>query len=331
MIRNYLKIAWRTLIRNKASSLINIGGLAVGMAVAMLIGLWIWDELSFNKYHRNYDRIAQVTQKEKHLGEIRVWEHMPYKVADLLKTSYGENFRHIITATPADDYSLSFNDKKISQHGIFIEDAAPEMFTLKMLKGNWNGLKDPHSILLSASVASSLFGGDDPMGKIVTLNNTWETNNNLQVKVTGVYEDLPANTNFHDMQYFTSWDLYLANHNAIRENGWDDHRLLIYAEVQPGLSFEQAGANIKGSELKVIRSMDNMKQETAANPVILLNPMSKWHLYSDFKNGVADGGPVEFVWLVGIIGFFVLLLACINFINLSTARSEKRAKGGWHT
>src|SRR6202000_2385463 len=104
MIRNYLKIAWRNLIKNKVSSFINIGGLAVGMAVAMLIGLWIWDELSFNKYHQNYDRIAQVMQKEKFQGGTRVWDRLPYPLVNLLKTSYSENFSHVVTALPVSDY-----------------------------------------------------------------------------------------------------------------------------------------------------------------------------------------------------------------------------------
>src|ERR1700753_84139 len=115
MIRNYLKIAWRNLIKNKISSFINIGGLAVGMAVAMLIGLWIWDELSFNKYHQNYDRIVQVMQKEKHLGSVNVWGHMPYRLLNELKKNYQEGFKHIVIATKADNYYLSQGETKIQQ------------------------------------------------------------------------------------------------------------------------------------------------------------------------------------------------------------------------
>ena len=326
MIRNYLKVAWRNLIKNKASSLINIGGLAVGMAVVMLIGLWIWDELSFNKYHQNYDRIAQVIQKEKFLGNIKVWERMPYRLVNELKTNYQNDFKHIVTAISTEGLSLSFDEKRISPQGLFISDGAPEMFTLKMLHGSWAGLKDPHSILLSASAAKSLFGNEYPINKTLIINDDWDSNSKLPVKVTGVYEDLPANTSFHDIQYISPWELYLTKNPAIKDNDWDDHRVSIYTELRPGMEMNKVAGNIKAAELNVIKSMGNMKTEVAANPEIWLQPMSKWHLHSNFKDGVAENGPIEFVWLVGIIGAFVLLLACINFMNLSTARSEKRAK-----
>jgi len=325
MIKNYLKVAWRNLTRNKASSFINIGGLAVGMAVAMMIGLWIWDELSFNKYHQNYDRIVEVMQREKHLGNVTVWDHMPYRLISELKTNYRGDFKHIVIATEANNSYLSQGENKIEQAGRYIDAAAPEMLTLKMLRGSWAALHDPHSVLLSASAAKKLFGNTDPMDKTVKVSSTWDVHTTTDVKVTGIYEDLPQNTQFHETQFFMPWDLYAATDKRLSTMAWDDHHFLIYAEIAPGADLAQVSANIKDAELKVIRHMDNMKQETAANPEILLNPMKNWHLYSNFKDGVADKGPVQFVWIVGIIGAFVLLLACINFMNLSTARSEKRA------
>src|SRR3569833_169890 len=170
----YVKIAIRSLRKNKAHSFINITGLSVGMAVVMLIGLWIWDELSFNKYHKNYDRIAQVIQKEKFLGNIKVWERMPYRLVNELKTNYQNDFKHIVTAISTEGLSLSFDEKRISPQGLFISDGAPEMFTLKMLHGSWAGLKDPHSILLSASAAKSLFGNEYPINKTLIINDDWD-------------------------------------------------------------------------------------------------------------------------------------------------------------
>src|ERR1700749_3612747 len=157
MVKNYLKIAWRNLIKNKFSSFINIGGLAVGMAVAMLIALWILDELSFDKYHNNYNRIAQVMQKETFNGTISTGETISRPLDAELHKSYGSDFKHIVMASWTDAHVLAEDDKKVSFHGNFMGAEAPEMFSLKMIKGTHDGLKNPSSMLISQSVAKALF------------------------------------------------------------------------------------------------------------------------------------------------------------------------------
>ena len=136
MIKNYFKIAWRNLVKNRISSLINIGGLAVGMAVAMLIGLWIYDELSFNKYHQNYDRIAQIMTRGVDAKDgPYVNNSVQYPLATELQTNYKDNFSHVVRASWVQDYILSDGDKKLSAKGQFMDAGAPEMFSFKMLKG----------------------------------------------------------------------------------------------------------------------------------------------------------------------------------------------------
>jgi putative ABC transport system permease protein len=320
MLKNYLKIAWRNLIKNRASAIINIGGLAVGMAVAMLIGLWIWDELSFNKYHKNYDRIAQVSIRLVYppTGEKFVNTTTQYAMAVALKTDYKSNFKHIIVTSWDVDDILSAGDKKISRTGLFMDAGGPEMLTLKMLHGSQQGLREMNSIMLSESTAKAFFGDADPVNQVMKINNK------LNVKVTGVYKDLPLNTQFKDLKFISTSALWMLDNPWIEKavGDWGNHFLKIYTEINPGISFEKASASIKNVELN---NTTNIPDEVKMHPQVFLLPMSDWHLHN-YERGRPQTGPLQMLWLIGIIGGFVLLLACINFMNLSTARSEKRAK-----
>ncbi|MCF0061024.1 ABC transporter permease [Dyadobacter chenwenxiniae] len=320
MLRNYLKIALRNLLKSKGYSAINIGGLAIGMAVAMLAGLWIYDELSFNKNHKNYDHIGMIVVDQVFGGELQTSKSVPYPFVQELKTNYSDNFKYIVPSTHTSDGILTVGEKKLNRKGQFIAAEGPEMLSLEMRRGSWASLQDQQSIMLSSSAAKALFGKVDPMNKVVSVNS------DMLLKVAGIYADFPKNSQFYDVHFLGSWDYFIANNRYMREKQWDNHALNLYVEVKPGVEFAKASAAIKDSELNVIRHLDNMKNEAATNPQMWVHPMSDWHLYSNFKNGQVDSGPVQYVWLVGVIGFFVLLLACINFMNLSTARSEKRAK-----
>jgi putative ABC transport system permease protein len=326
MLINYLRTALRGLTHAKTHALINIGGLAVGMAISILISLWIRDELSYDKYHKNYDRIVQVLQKEKFRGQTKVWDHLPYVLLQTLRTGYNQSFEHIVPTITADGFNLTTGSASLRAAGWYSDRTAPEMFTLNMLSGTREGLADPHSILLSASTAHTLFGSTDAIGKTVMLDDQWDPGNKTPVKVTGVYEDLPFNTRLHDVQYFLPWDLYVSTNRWLQQESWKDHRITIYAELKPGVDPDRVAAAIAPLELNIIKGLSNEAHEVAAHPQLFLHPMSDWHLYSDFREGEVDRGPIQFVWMMGIIGAFVLMLACINFMNLSTARSERRAR-----
>ena len=318
MFKSYFRTSWRNLTKNKVSSFINISGLSVGMFVAILNGLWIWDEYSFNKYHQHYDRIAQVMTHFSQDGESRINSTMSYPLAMELKTNYQDNFQHFVIASWTGDRILSTGEKQISVSGQYMGTDVPEMLTLKMIYGSRAGLKDLHSILLSASLSRSLFGNINPVNRMMKINNRTD------VKITGVYEDLPMNTEFSRLRFIAPFDLWVSENDWIKERAaqdWNNHFLKIFAEVKKGISFDQASASIKNAERKNARYFTkgfNNEQD-------FLYPMSKWHLHA-VNRGKVSVGPIQMIWLVGSIGFIVLLLACINFMNLSTARSEKRAR-----
>lgn len=323
MYKNYFKVGIRNLVRNLGYSTINIVGLASGMAVAMIIGFWVFDELSYNKYFDNYERIAQVTKAGKFEGKYyQGQKYLPYKLIEELKNNYAQNFKHVvpISGPGGFDAVLSTDDKKLTRTGMYIGEGAPSMFTFDMVYGSWSGLNDLRSIMISESTAKAFFGGADPLGK------SMEINNNTEVTVTGVFKDFPRNTEFYGIRFFEPWNFYLQDASWITQQGWDNHFLYAYVEIASNKTMEEVGENIRKAQMKAIKDLDYMKNELQYDPDVLLHPMSDWHLYSNFKEGELQTGPVQLVWFIGTIGVFVLLLACINFMNLSTARSEKRAK-----
>ncbi|WP_353719935.1 ABC transporter permease [Dyadobacter sp. 676] len=319
MLHNYLKIAFRQLARNRAYSFINIGGLAAGMAVAMLIGLWVYDELSFNTYHDNYDRIAQVRTREFGEHGVGINSSLQYPLMTELKAHYSAYFKHIVSVSWDVDMVLSAGQTRISRPGLFMDPGGPEMLTLGMVYGTRAGLSDPHSVLLSRSTALALFGDADPVNRVMRLNNK------LDVTVTGVYEDLPENTQFSRVKFVAPFALWELDNPWIRERAmtdWRNHFMKVYVELRPDVDLARVSADIKNAEMKNLADFP----EVAKNrPEVFLLPMRDWHL-RNFKRGEPDTAPMQMVWLISIIGAFVLLLACINFMNLSTARSEKRAK-----
>jgi len=316
MIKNYFKIAWRSLGKNKMHSFINIAGLSVGISVAIVIGLWIYDEVSFDRNFSNHKRIAQVIQNVTNNGEVQTWMNVPFPLADELRRNYGSDFKHIVMAFAIGDHLLSLDEKKLKKEGGYFEKGASDMFALRMVRGS-RSMSDPSSLLLSRSTAKAYFGDTDPINKLMKIDNQ------MNVKVTGVYEDFPRNSTFANLSFISTWDLLYQNTEWIRtmDDPWRPISFLLFVELNENANISALSAKIKDAKLRKVNPKLALKK-----PALFLHPMDDWHLRSEFKNGVNTGGAIQYVWMFGIIGAFVLLLACINFMNLSTARSEKRAK-----
>lgn len=312
MLQSYFRIALRHLGKNKGFAFINIIGLASGMAIALLIGLWISDEIGFDHYSPNHSRIAvgMITQhapgQRTYTGDI-----IATVMGGAFRTQYRDLFsRTALTHNGGDGILIANGTRIVTGDALWVQKELPDIFGFHILKGSTSGLKDPSTALISRSLAKSLFGDADPIGQSI------KTYNQLDFRIGGVYDDLPRNTTFYHTALLLPW-YNKANDYRVLNTDWDDHDSRLYVELAPHITAEAATLRIQDAPTAHIKE----DQETA-----LVYPLDKVHLYDHFTEGVPDGGGIRFVWLFGIIGVFVLLLACINFMNLSTARSEHRAK-----
>ncbi|HTL10549.1 MAG TPA: ABC transporter permease [Chitinophagaceae bacterium] len=318
MLKNYLLTAWRNLIKNKVYSFINILGLATGMAVVMLIGLWMHDELSANKYHANYATLYKIMMNQTFDGHRGSQDAMPFPAGEELKTKFPD-FKGVAMCDWGSDRSLQFGEKKISRPGHFIGKDAIQMFSLKVLAGASNPLHDPYSIVLTKQTADALFAKEDPIGKTVKVDNTFD------VKVSAVVEKLPRNStlSFDYLLPFSLEEIVYPWIKQYHKTNWANNSWQVYVQLKENAKPAAVNAKIKNL---VIQHFTDANTLNSIKPEVFIHPMSKWRLYSDFNNGVNTGGFIKYVRMFGILGAIVLLIACINFMNLSTARSEKRAK-----
>ncbi len=316
MLKNYIKIAWRNLAKNKGYTIINVGGLALGMAVTLIIGLWVQDELSYNDYNTNKDKIAQIFQSQTFNGETGTGPAIPRPLEKAFRDGYMDNFEYLVMSSWTTSQYLKYKETSISREGNFMQREAPEILDIKILKGERDGVREINSIMLNESTAKALFGDEEPIGKVIEVNSQYD------MMVTAVYEDLPFNASFNDTEFIMPWDKYVSVNEWIKnaEDQWGNNSFQMFVQIADNTTMESVTSKI----LEVKQKLNENSREF--NAQLFLFPMEDWHLRSSFENGKQAGGRIKYVWLFGIIGGFVLLLACINFMNLSTARSEKRAK-----
>ncbi|MGK6350394.1 ABC transporter permease [Parapedobacter sp. DT-150] len=312
MLKNYLKIAWRNLVRNKVYSLINILGLSIGMASCMLILIWIQNEVSHDQFHEKKDRIFIANNSDVNEGVKNAWAWTPNILAPTLKQDYPE----VEDAIRVDDYNsflFTVGDKKQKQSGAFTDPGFLTTFSFPLKQGDpQTALNETYNIVLTEKLAKNLFGDGDAMGKIIKIDSA------DNFTVSGILKDLPGNTRF-DFDYLLPWDYSVRL--GWRDSSWGNNSLQTFVLLKEGVSHAAFDQKIKSIT----------KDHLADNPLyknreVFTQPLTDAWLYSKQENGQYTGGRIEMVRLFSIIAVFILVIACINFMNLSTARSEKRAK-----
>lgn len=310
MIENYIKIAWRNLGKNKGYSALNIGGLAIGMAAAMLILLWIQNEVSFDMFHGKKDRLYMAGNQATWNDELSTWFTTPKPLGPALQAEFPEVVR-ISRYSDMGNILMAVEDKKLKGNGAFVDPAFLQMFDLDLTQGEKSkALASPSDIVITESLAKRLFGEKEVLGKTIRLDTAELAN------VTGVIKDMPDNTRFRQTEFFMSWT-YMEK-LGWSDDHWGNNSVTTYVELTPGASIDDVNAKIRDI---TIRHTDDPQ-----NPEVFLHALPDWWLYSKFVNGKMAGGRIDMVNAFLFVAAFVLAISCINFMNLSTARSERRAK-----
>lgn len=310
MIRLFLKTALRNLKRSPLNTTINILGLALGFTVALISTLWVLKQLSFDKHHNNYSHIYQVMMTGTFNDEKSTDRSTPIPLVKTIASDFKNEMPDATLITNMESNNLKVGDKKLNAPGFYALGKFSELFSLESLKGNNATPASPSTIIISESLAKRLFDQTDVIGKMLQLNGK------EQYTIQGVYKDIPENSTFYGLDYVLPFVDYLAKNQGI-EDSWSNCYFSTFAKIDNA-------AFVPALENKLTNIIN--KKLTDIKPEILLHPMSKWHLYDSFKNGKNIGGQIQYVWMFAWISVFIILLASINFINLSTARSLKRGK-----
>ncbi|MGN6530121.1 MAG: ABC transporter permease, partial [Ginsengibacter sp.] len=311
MFKNYFKIAWRNLFRNKGFSITNLLGLTIGITCTMLILIWVHDELNYDKFHSNYNNIYKIIANRKFDNQIFTDENMILPLASSIEKQMPQ-VKYAVVTTHQQPRVLTYGDLKLKKQGFTVSDHFFNMFTWKFIEGNpATALQDVHSIVLTQSAAKTFFGNGEALNKVIKLDNQEDA------KVTAIIADPPGNSTFQ-FDYINTFNY--SDENTMRAmNNWQNSSWTVFVQAVPGANLSSLEKQINDVKYQHDPGDKNISTYFAF-------PMSKWRLSGDFKDGKNVGGIIDYVRMFSIIAIIILLIACINFMNLSTARSEKRAK-----
>lgn len=313
MFRNYFVVMVRNLFKNGFYSFINISGLALGITCSILILLWVADETSFDNFIPKADRLYQVWVRAQFDGKISSWTSVPLPTYEAFKTA-NSNIARMAVTDWGGEHLITVGENRLIKDGYWVSEEFLEMFEYPLLSGNAEQVLDePPSIVITESTAKSLFGEEDPINKIIRLDNEYD------LKVTGILKDVPGNSSFQ-FDFLMPWKFREQNNQWVRDNttNWGNYSFQVFAEL-----------NDPKNQSDVEKSVKMMLQEHGevdTKPEYFLYPMERWRLFSNFDNGVETGGMNDYVQMFTIIAIFIIIIACINFMNLATARSERRAR-----
>lgn len=311
MIKNYFKIAWRNIMKHKGFSLINGGGLTLGIASCLLLLLYVSYHLGYDHQFKNLNNIYIVENNQPGDGKIYTFSATPGQAAAAIKSEVPG----VVQSARAESYAaaglLTYNNNSFKKAGLFADPAFFAIFSYHFMKGNAaKSLVQPNSIVITTDLAQTLFGDKDPMGKIITRNNK------QPLMVTGVIDRVPANQSYQ-FDYVIPYVQFEVDQPWAKNADWGSNFCQTYVQLNNAGSLNRANAIMAGM---VGRHADGDKNQ------LFLFPFSKYHLYEKFDNGKSVGGTIDQMHLFEILALCILLIACVNFMNLSTARSEERAK-----